>query len=194
MHKIRFAVLAALCLLLFARAFAGDAPPTPDPKLDFVQRPGGITYAVPKAGPLRFKTLEEQGARFSGRIRMTGTYLYGHTSNDPNDELVDEPQLYFLPDKETLALLPYCYERGPVVEVYFENEAAFLSAVIAPKLVADVKRRRVHAITGHAAIWVDNYFATAECDHPQYVVRFLTVDQPPALVARNEFVEQQGCG
>jgi hypothetical protein len=192
-HTGRIAVFLTLSVLVCRSVFAASAPPA-NPKFDFVQQDGGIAYAAPKSGPLRFKTFEQEGARFAGRIRLTGTYLYGHSDADPNAELVDEPDLYFLPDDATRAMLPFWYERGPVVEVYFENPDAFLRAVVAPDVIARVKQHKVHAVTGHAVIWVDNYSATAECDHPEYTVRFLNVDTPPALVARNEFVEQLGCG
>ena len=186
-----FSVVAALSLLFAASAFAAGGPPA---NVDIVQRPGGISYAVPKGGPLRFKNFDAAGAHFAGRIRLSGTYYYGHSGGDPSAELVDEPDLYFRPDDATRALLPFWYERGAVDEIYFENPDAFLGAVLTAGEIARVKQRKVHSVTGSLAIWVDNYYASAECDHPEYTVRFLKVDQPPALLARNAFVEQLGCG
>ncbi len=132
-------------------------------------------------------------ATFTGRFLVEGEYRYGRLTDNPeNDASYDLIDLVFVPDAAYRATLPYWYERGPVTELAIENQEEFAATVIGPALMRSIKDRKRHSLTGRAAIWVDRYTVSIECDWPTYSVHFLKVDRPPTVVASNKLLES-GC-
>ncbi len=188
----------ALIFVAAALSVAHAGSPAPDPSLDLVKNSDqGIVYAVPKAGPLRLKKVDRDGAHFTGSIRIAGSYIYGYNadaSDDAEYERTAEPDLYFIPDDAARALLPYWCERGPVRGLYFSNRDAFVRAAIASPLAAQVKSRKIKSVTGLLTIWIDAYVATGECDTPIYTARFLKIERAPDVVAHNAYADPISCG
>jgi hypothetical protein len=187
-------IAIGLFLFLSAVGLAAVAASTPDaPKV--VHLPGGqFAYAMPHGSPVQFeKRMDAALLRFRGRFRIEGEYRYGRLSNDPKDDAAyDVIELTFVPDAAFRAVLPYWEGRGPVEELFIENEKDFLGKVVGASSVADIRSRKRLSVTGRAVIWVDHYTMAFDCDRPTYSVRFLKVDMPPTVVASNNLV-QSGC-
>jgi hypothetical protein len=197
MSVVRLLAALILSAAAAANAQAADAPLAKDPgHVKIVKNPGdGLSYAVPKASPLRVKKLDADGAHFAGSVRITGKYLYGYNDDYVSDSgETGEPDLYFVPDDGSRRLLPYWYERGPVTGLHFANANVFLAAALKPTTVAKVKARKIKSVTGTLTIWVDEYVATESCDAPVYTARFLRIETPPAVVARNGYADPISCG
>lgn len=172
--------------------YAGSAR-QPTAKLDFVtSKVTRLTFAVPKGSPLKPGKDDMDGVHFTGSVRVTGSYFYGHANSYVPDSGDFEPNLYFKPDLASRALLPYWFERGQVQGFRLSNPGAFLRAAIAPQLVAKVKSRKLKSVTGKLTIWIDDYVATGECDGPVYTARFQRIERAPLAIAHG-YVDPIGC-
>ncbi|HTT40449.1 MAG TPA: hypothetical protein VMH32_22575 [Burkholderiales bacterium] len=180
--------LVALILGLLAPLVSAE-------ELQLVQASGSLTYAVPKQSPVRFSSIGQYGvAYFEGRFLLKGTYHYGYLTDDPNaDAAYGVLDLYFLPDKDISALLPYWHQHPPVHEIRFQNAQQFVKAVVPARVLNQLQAKERFSVSGRAAVWVDSYRASVDCDYPTYSVRFVSVDVPPTIEASREFVDQYGC-
>jgi len=183
-------LLAVLALML---GFL--APLVSAEELQLVQVLDSLTYAVPKRSPVQFSSIGQYGvAYFKGRFLLKGTYHYGYLTDNPNaDSMYGVLDLYFLPDKEISALLPYWHQHPPVHEIRFQNAQQFVKAVVPTRVLNQLQAKERFSVSGRAAVWVDSYRASVECDYPTYSVRFVSVDAPPTIQASREFVDQYGC-
>ena len=171
------------------------APLVSAEELQLVQASDSATYAVPKRSPVRFSSIGAYGvAYFEGRFLLRGTYHYGYLTDNPAaDATYGVLDLYFLPDKEISALLPYWHQHPPVHEIRFQNARQFVEAVIPTRVLNQLQAKERFSVSGRAAVWVDSYQASVECDYPTYSVRFVSVDVPPTIEASRGFVDQYGC-
>lgn len=155
----------------------------------------GVVYAIPKESPFKVAKKSIDGVYFSGQVQVTGWYVYGR--NNPADEVgiaYPKPDLYFLPDDQSRWLLPYLKEKGAVAGFYFRNPDAFLKAVVAPGLVAQVKAEKVRSITGEITIIIDSFSATVECDTAMYSASFVRAVTEAPVMAQKSYAEAISCG
>ncbi|MFN9163875.1 MAG: hypothetical protein ACK6DM_14405 [Alphaproteobacteria bacterium] len=154
----------------------------------------GIVYALPKQSPFKVEKASVEGLTFKGRAVISGTYVFGR--NAPAAEEMNgskEPDLYFIPDAASAALLPRWKEDGVIDGVYISNRDDFFKAVIAPGMVQKVKAGKVRSLTGPLTIEVEGYFATVICGMPAYGTRFVRVATPPQVIAANRHAETVSC-
>jgi len=128
---------------------------------------------------------------FRGRIWLSGTYVYGY--REEYSEEGDEPELIFIPDEKSRALLPYWAERGPLEIVQFENYLWALARLVPRDQVISVKSRKVKSVRGIASIKVSQYIATFECDSPVYMVKAVETMKSGTLHAGMDPLERRGC-
>ncbi len=179
--------LIVVAAILSHGSYAAEAPS--------VHVADGLDYAVPSKSPVQFASLGKFGvATFRGRFVMSGTYHYGYLTDDPRaDATYGVLELYFLPDENVAAQLPYWVQRKPVHEIRFRNDNAFVRAVITPETIEVLKKKQVFSVEGRTSIVVSDYQASVECDYPTYSVLFVSVEHPGMLLASREFIEQYGC-
>ena len=163
--------------------------------LEAVHVQEGLDFAIPKATPVQFASLEQYGvATFAGRFLMSGTFYYGYESDDPNaDATYGLLELYFIPDKRLAAKLPYWSQRGHVHEIRFLNERAFVNAVISQKSIKNLAEKKIRSLSGRASVLVEGYQASVECDYPTYSVTFVSAENLATIAATRELLEQMGC-
>jgi hypothetical protein len=65
--------------------------------------------------------------------------------------------------------------------------------VIPPRLLAALKQKRQYSVSGRAAIVVDRYQASIECDSASYSVDFVSAGLLEQQVASRSFVDYDGC-
>ena len=174
--------LAALAALLLSSLTALAASPEPK-SIPYPNSTDSIV--VPANSPVHYSgTKDEAGALiFQGRLLLTGTFYYG--DNDFNDSGDDnpsrykfEPQAYIIPDKDVAERLPRFSIRNGRQVLFIQNPVAFAKAVVSDAQARRVRCRRCGDVTGHIAIWADQFSAGIECDAPSYGVRFLSVYKP----------------
>ena len=138
---------------------------------------------VPANSPVHFSGIQNEPdstATFNGRFLLAGTYYYGDSAfNDSGDEhlsdYVFEPQAYIIPDDDVVALLPHFERRNQRPVIFIKNPATFAKAVLSKSAALQVRCRTCGDVTGHIAIWVDQFGAGIVCDSASYGVRFVSV-------------------
>jgi hypothetical protein len=155
----------------------------------------GLDFAVPSDSPVEFASLGQYDiALFNGRFKLSGTYHYGYTTDDPRaDASYGVLDLYFIPDKAIARRLPYWAQRGGVHEMRFRNESAFIKAVVPAAAVRRLEQRKTFSVSGRTSVVVESYQASVECDYATYSVLFVAVEHPPQVLASRDFVMQYGC-
>ena len=155
----------------------------------------GVVYAIPKDSPFKVEKKSIDGVYFAGQVQLTGKYVYGR--NNPADEVgiaYPKPDLYFMPDDQSRWLLPYLKERGAVAGFYFRNADAFLKAVVAPDLAAQVRAEKIRSISGDVTIVIESFYATVECDTAMYSANFVRAVTDPQVMAQKSYAETISCG
>lgn len=154
----------------------------------------GIVYALPTNSPFKVSKKAPDGVYFSGRAVVSGKYVYGRLS--PADEIgLPEPQpdLYFVPDAQSVAKLPYWSEKKNVDGFYFTNSDEFLRKIVSPDIVRKIKARKIRSVSGNLTIEIKGYFANVECGWPIYATKFLGIAQTSRLVATNKYADSISC-
>jgi hypothetical protein len=154
----------------------------------------GIVYALPKHSPFKLSKKTGDGVQFSGRAVITGKYVYGRLS--PADEIgLPEPQpdLYFVPDAQSVAQLPYWSEKKNVDGFYFTNGDEFLRQIVSPDIVRKIKARKIRSVSGNLTIEIEGYFANVECGWPIYATKFIGIARTARMVATNKYADSISC-
>lgn len=190
---MRLRSLLAVCLLAALAAGSAAEARGVDRRL-ISNKADGIVYALPKQSPFKVEKASVEGLTFKGRAVISGTYVFGR--NSPAEEEMNgskEPDLYFVPDAASAALLPRWNEDGVIDGVYISNRDDFFTAVIEPQMVQKVKAGQVRSLTGPLTIEIEGYFATVLCGLPAYGTRFVRVATPPQVVAASRHAETVSC-
>jgi len=154
----------------------------------------GIVYALPKTGPFKVEKKSPDGIVFSGKAVITGRYVYGR--NSPADEIGiphPPPDLYFVPDAKSVALLPYWNEKKNVDGFYFSNGDEFLRQVVSDAVVKQVRARKIRSVSGNLTIEIEGYFANVECGWPIYATKFIGIAEASRMVATNKYADSISC-
>lgn len=193
---MRVASLLLACAILIVTMGAAEAGAPGKARVDLVRNPTTqIVVAVPKSGPLKLKRMDMDGVHFAGRVKLTGEYVYGRESSYVSDTgWRPEPDLHFVPDAASRALLPYSREDGPAYGLRFSNGEAFLKKVVARGTVAKIAANKLNSLRGRVTIWVDRYVVSISCGTALYTARFLRLETPRQVIASREHAQPTGCG
>ncbi len=135
---------------------------------------GVDAIVVPQDGPLVFERfVDRDTARFRGRFLLAGTWYYG--DRGMADDPVATLELNFVPDAAVAKHLPHWRDRGGPSRILITNGAAFAGDAVGKETIAALVKHRERKVSGRAAIWVDRFEATIQCDTPLYSARFLAV-------------------
>jgi hypothetical protein len=180
---------------LTAGIVIGLAIATPSIADKFIPFENRSTVAVPTGSPLRFKSFdnEQYDAKFVGTVVLSGTYNIRY--EPPGDGDAGYFAAWFNPDTAFLKLLPYWreYRRTRPTELEFDNSDVFVRAILSPDKQNALKRGKLKRVTGRATIKVDRYHMNVTCDHPIYMARFLSLENPAQQIARLEDTTTEGC-
>ncbi|HEX4303911.1 MAG TPA: hypothetical protein VHZ78_14025 [Rhizomicrobium sp.] len=168
---MRKLIAAAAVLLMIAQpVFAKPAGIALPDKAD--------TVLVPEHSPLTFAKFGPDGAIFTGKLTLGGTYYYG--DGEYNDGPTVDLVLYFQPDAASAALLPSLKTRGPAQSLVLSNAAVFAKAVLSAQQLAALQKKGAPYATGQARIVVDTVEAGVVCDGASFSARFVSLAKPGA--------------
>lgn len=184
------------CAILLAAAGPVIARAPAKASFDLVKNPTTeMVVAVPKGGPLMLSKMDMDGVHFAGRVKLTGEYVYGRESSYVSDTgWRPEPDLYFVPDAASQALLPFSHEDGPAYGLRFSNSDAFLKKALPGGTVAKIAANKLNFVRGRLTIWVDQYVVSVSCGTAAYTARFLRIESPREVVASRQTAQPIGCG
>lgn len=190
MRVVQWLAVGAMLIVSVGAVEAGKAP------IDLLTNPTTqMVVAVPKGGPLALKKMDMDGVHFAGRVKLTGEYVYGRESSYVSDTgWRPEPDLHFVPDAASRALLPYSHEDGPAYGLRFSNGDAFLGNVLPAGTTAKIKAHKVNSVRGRLTIWVDEYSVSVSCGAAVYTARFIRIESPREVVASKWPAQPIGCG
>jgi hypothetical protein len=154
----------------------------------------GIVYALPKGSPFKVEKKSPDGIAFSGRAVISGKYVFGR--NSPADEIGipnPPPDLYFVPDAKSVALLPFWNEKKTIDGFYFSNSDEFLRQVVSDAVVKQVRARKIRSVSGNLTIEIEGYFANVECGWPIYATKFIGIAEASRMVATNKYADSISC-
>jgi hypothetical protein len=161
-----------------------------------VKQSESLVFAIPRGSPVKFSESGEYPgqAKFTGSFLLRGTFQYGYLHNEPErDATYGIRELYFYPDTSLSVLLPRWKKRGNVNVMRIKNSDEFVSAVIPGNIIKDIEEKKRFSVNGRAAIWVNKYEVSIECDYPTYTVSFQSMDQITTTLSSRSFIEQHGC-
>lgn len=193
MRFVRCLLACGIVIVTIGAAAAGSPAKAP---FALVKNPTTeIVVAVPKGGPLKLGKMDMDGVHVTGRVKLTGEYVYGRESSYVSDTgWRPEPDLHFVPDAASRALLPYSHEDGPAYGIRFSNREAFLKKALAHDTVAKIAANKLNSVHGRLTIWVDRYVVSVSCGTAVYTARFLRIESPRQVVASKRPAQPIGCG
>ena len=164
----KFLVAAAALVLLAQPVFAKPVSIVLPDKAD--------TVIVPDGSPLKFSKFDPDGAVFSGRLTLSGTFFYG--DGEYNDGPTVDLTLYFTPDAASMALLPSLKTRGKAQSMVLTNGAMFAKAVLTKQQLAALRKKGAAYATGQTSVVVDTVEAGVVCDTASFSARFVSLAKP----------------
>lgn len=193
---MRFVRWLSAGAILFAAVGAVQAGSPGKAPINLVKNPTTqMVVAVPKGGPLALEKLDVDGAHFTGRVKLTGEYVYGYESSYVSDTgWRPDADLHFVPDAASRVLLPYSNDGGQVHGIRFSNDDAFLKKAVPRATLAKVGARKLQSVRGRLTIWVDRYVVSVSCGTAVYTARFLRIETPRQVIASRKHAQPIGCG
>ena len=132
---------------------------------------------IPAGSTVKFQRFEhDDRAYFSGKLIIQGTWVLDCDYCEPGQK-DNELHLSIVPDTATIARLPRWKRHNNDIRIDLTDADRFIRSVS----TVDERKRLLAGILmeirGHAAIVVDHYEATLECDAASYSARFVGVAQ-----------------
>jgi len=153
----------------------------------------GEGVLVPANSPVTFRHFDEyDSAQFSGRFVLEGEFVLDCDFCEPGYK-DNEIRLSIIPDKAIAARLPHWKMHHNDLAIVITNAAAFLRSISTPAQRKSLLSGRLDQVRGHAAIVVDHFEASLDCDSADYSARFVAIAKPPRI-AKVRLKGDFGCG
>ncbi len=198
-------VIMGLMLVSTTAGFAANA--------ERIVSKGGSVYLVPSNSPVKLQKQkdEEEGSTtviFDGHFVAHGTYKirYLGPPRPPSKDCergacrftqcnICDPawETSFKPDRGLRFHLPHG-EGYPMQDIFFQNAFEFVKAVLTEKTIRRLVDKTINVASGTAAMNVDNFTASIECDQATYSVRFIRISVSGTVrLAHNDGLVEEGC-
>ncbi len=192
-------VIMGLMLVATTAGFAANA--------ERIVSKGVSVYLVPSNSPVKLQKQkdEEEGSTtviFDGQFVAHGTYKIRYLGKDcergacrfTRCNICDPAwETSFEPDRGLRFRLPH-YERDPMQHIFFQNAFEFVRAVLTEKTIRQLVDKKINVASGTAAVNVDNFTGSVDCDQASYSVRFISISVSGKVrLAHNEALGDEGC-
>lgn len=148
---------------------------------------------IPADSPVTFKHFGQyDSAQFSGRFVLEGVFILdcGYCEPGYND---NQLRLSIVPDPAIAARLPHWKVHDNDIAIVITNAGSFMRSVSTIDQRRLLLAGKLDEVRGRAAIVVDHYEASLDCDSAGYSARFVAIAKPPRL-AKIELNGNFGCG
>lgn len=185
-QMLRSAVLSAV-LLIAVPALAV----TPDRRVETLD---GV-LVIPSNSPIRpthLPTRKRDYFKFNGRFTVSGTYHYDRREyiGPKRPGTVDLIEVFFDLDKASMDQLPRLQNgdgRSEYIEqIRFDNESAFLKAVLSADDLQKMKRKQMKSLSGHVTLVLDHLGFTSDCVYLWTTAHFVSVQKEPVKMASKD--------
>lgn len=148
---------------------------------------------IPAASPVTFHHFDQyDSALFSGQFRLEGEFVLDCDYCEPGYK-DNQIRLSIVPDPAIAARLPHWKKHDNDIAIVITNAGSFIRAVSTPTQRKLLLSGKLDGVRGRAAIVVDRYKASLDCDSADYSARFVAIAKPPRI-AKVEFKGEFGCG
>ncbi len=148
---------------------------------------------IPANSPVTFRQFDQyDSAQFSGRFVLEGVFILDCAYCEPGYK-DNEIRLSMVPDPAIAARLPHWKKHDNDIAIIITNAGSFMRAVSTPTQRRLLLSGKLDEVRGHAAIVVDQYEASLNCDSADYSARFVAIAKPPKI-AKVELKGDFGCG
>jgi hypothetical protein len=148
---------------------------------------------IPANSPVTFQHFDQyDSAQFRGRFVLEGVFVLDCDYCEPGYK-DNEIRVSVVPDPAIAARLPHWKKHDNDIAIIITNAASFMRAVSTPAQRRLLLAGKLNEVRGRAAIVVDQYEASLECDSAGYSARFVAIAKPPKL-AKAELKGDFGCG
>jgi hypothetical protein len=148
---------------------------------------------IPANSPVKFRRFDQyDSAQFSGRFVLEGVFVLDCDYCEPGYK-DNEIRMSIVPDRTIAARLPHWKVHDNDTAIVITNAASFIRAMSTPYQRQLLLGGKLDQIRGHAAIVVDRYEASLDCDSAGYSARFVAIAKPPKVykvALKGDF----GCG
>ena len=179
----------ALAAVPIAALILGAAPPpsyVPLGKYD-------EAVVIPASSPVKFHHFDQyDSALFSGRFVREGVFVLDCDYCEPGAE-DNQIRLSIVPDPAIAARLPHWKKHDNDIAIVISNGGAFVRAVSTSIQRQLLLSGKLDQVRGRAAIVVDHYEASLDCDSAGYSARFVAIAKAPKI-AKVEIGDNYGCG
>jgi hypothetical protein len=185
MSRIPHTVLIAVVPLLMSAAPPGETIPLG--KYD-------EAMVIPAGSPVQFQGFGQyyNSARFSGKFVLEGIFVLDCDYCEPGYK-DNQIRLSIIPDPAMADRLPHWKKHDNDIAIVITNAASFMRAVSTPAQRRLLLAGKLDEVRGRAAIVVDQYEASLDCDSASYSARFVAIAKPPKL-AKVKVNGDFGCG
>jgi hypothetical protein len=148
---------------------------------------------IPANSPVTFQHFDQyDSAQFHGRFVLEGVFVLDCDFCEPGYK-DNQIRLSIIPDPAIAARLPHWKKHDNDIAIVITNAGSFMRAVSTPTQRRLLLSGKLDEVRGRAAIVVDQYEASLDCDSADYSARFVAIAKPPKI-AKLELKGDFGCG
>jgi len=148
---------------------------------------------IPADSPVTFRHFDQyDSALFGGRFVLEGVFVLDCDYCEPGYK-DNEIRLSIIPDPAIAARLPHWKIHDNDIAILITNAGSFMRAVSTPDQRRLLLSGKLDQVRGRAAIVVDQYEASLNCDSADYSAHFVAIARPPKI-AKVDFKGDFGCG
>jgi hypothetical protein len=148
---------------------------------------------IPANSPVAFQRFDQyDSARFSGRFVLEGVFVLDCDYCEPGYK-DNQIRLSIIPDPAIARRLPHWKVHDNDLAIIITNAGSFMRSVSTPTQRKLLLSGKLDEVRGRAAIVVDRFEASLNCDSADYSARFVAIAKPPRI-ARVEITCDFGCG
>ena len=152
------------------------------------------SMVIPTNSPVTFRNFgkHHDSAYFSGRFLLEGVFILDcdYCERGYKDNRL---RLIIVPDPAIAARLPHWKRHDNDIAIAVTDAGPFIDAISTSEQRESLLSFKLSEIRGRAAIIVDRYEASLDCDSADYSAHFLAIAKP-AEVAKVEPKGNVGCG
>lgn len=144
---------------------------------------------IPQDSPATLEHVYEDGAEFSGRFTLTGTFFFG-CPGCRGMSAADVP-VYFVPDPEDAKRLPHWRKHNNAIRISLYPLPQFDAAIPEPRTRISMGESDIVMV--HASIVVEAFTTTLDCGTANFQAKFVAFAEEPKLQVA-EWGQNYGCG
>jgi len=144
---------------------------------------------IPQDSPTTLENAYEDGAEFSGRFTLTGTFMIGCPGCKGMSD--DDLPVYFVPDPQDAKRLPHWRRHDNAIRISLYPLPQFDAAVLESR--AKISAGQADIVMVHASIVIEDFTTTLDCGTANFEAKFVAFAEESKLQVA-QWGDNYGCG